>query len=100
MIPRDPRSIAALGHDLVACAAAWCAAFWLRFNLDIPPLYFATMLSNRIVNLTGPTFAVQKRDAEGIDAGHVAQAFEAAFSAFHIDDLVDRISALDGKAPA
>jgi glutamate dehydrogenase len=60
----------------------------------------ATMLSNRIVNLTGPTFAVQKRDAEGIDAGHVAQAFEAAFSAFHIDDLIDRISALDGKAPA
>lgn len=46
MIPRDPRSIAALGHDLVACAAAWCAAFWLRFNLDIPPLYSATMMSN------------------------------------------------------
>jgi glutamate dehydrogenase len=60
----------------------------------------ATMLSNRIVNLTGPTFAVQKRDAEGTDAGHLAQAFEAAFSAFHIDDLVERIGALDGKAPA
>jgi glutamate dehydrogenase len=60
----------------------------------------ATMLSNRIVNLSGPTFAIQKRDAEGIDAGLVAQAFEAAFSAFHIDDLVDRISALDGKIPA
>ena len=60
----------------------------------------ATILSNRIVNLTGPTFAIQKRDAEGLDVGHVAQAFEAAYSAFHIDDLVARINALDGKIPA
>ncbi len=60
----------------------------------------ATVLANRIVNLTGPTFAIQKRDAEGLDAGLVTQAFEAAYSAFHIDDLVDRIHALDGKTPA
>ncbi len=46
MFPRDPRSIAALSHDVVACAVAWCAAFWLRFNLDIPSLYVATMMSN------------------------------------------------------
>lgn len=60
----------------------------------------ATVLSNRIVNLTGPTFAIQKRDAEGIDVGLITQAFEAAYSTFHIDDLVARINALDGKAPA
>ncbi len=60
----------------------------------------ATRLANRIVNMTGPSFAITKRDAEGVDAGHIAQAFEAAFSAFHIDDLVDRINALDGKASA
>jgi len=60
----------------------------------------ATVLSNRIVNLTGPTFAIQKRDAEGVDVGQITQAFEAAYSAFHIDDLVDRIHGLDGKAPA
>jgi len=60
----------------------------------------ATVLANRIVNVTGPTFAVQKRDAEGIDAGVISQAFEAAFSAFHIDALVHRINALDGKAPS
>ena len=40
----------------------------------------ATVLSNRIVNLTGPTFALQKRDAEGIDVGQITQAFEAAYS--------------------
>ena len=34
------------------------------------------------------------------DAGHLAQAFEAAHSAFHIDELVARIHALDGKTPA
>ena len=35
-----------------------------------------------------------------MDVGHITQAFEAAYSAFHIDDLVGRINALDGKAPA
>jgi glutamate dehydrogenase len=60
----------------------------------------ATMLSNRIVNMTGASFAVQKRDAEGLDAGHISQAFEAAFSAFHLDELVEKINGLDGKIPA
>jgi glutamate dehydrogenase len=60
----------------------------------------ATRLSNRIVNLTGPTFAAQKRDAEGVDAGRIAQAIEAAYAVFHFDDLFERINALDGKAPA
>jgi glutamate dehydrogenase len=60
----------------------------------------ATRLANRIVNMTGASFAIQKRDAEGVDAGHIAQAFEAAFTTFHIDDLAARINALDGVAPA
>jgi glutamate dehydrogenase len=60
----------------------------------------ATRLANRIVNLTGASFAIQKRDAEGVSAGHISQGFEAALAAFHIDDLVARINALDGKAPA
>ncbi len=60
----------------------------------------ATILSNRIVNMTGASFAVQKRDAEGMDAGHITQGFEAAFSAFHLDELVERINGLDGKIPA
>src|SRR3954470_9459141 len=32
----DPRSFSAFAHDVAAAAVAWCAAFWLRFNLDIP----------------------------------------------------------------
>jgi glutamate dehydrogenase len=60
----------------------------------------ATRLSNRMVNLTNPTFAAQKRDTEGVDPGLLAQAFEAADSAFHVDDLFARINGLDGKAPA
>ncbi len=60
----------------------------------------ATRLSNRIVNMTGPTFAAQKRDSEGVNAGRIAQAVEAAYAVFHFDDLFDRINALDGKAPA
>ncbi|MFT3722581.1 MAG: NAD-glutamate dehydrogenase [Hyphomonadaceae bacterium] len=60
----------------------------------------ATRLSNRLVNMTGPAFALQKRDAEGVEIGHLAESFEAAHAAFHFDDLFARIAALDGKAPA
>ncbi len=67
-----------------------------RLRRDI----IATRLSNRMVNLTGPTFCAQKRDTEGVDLGRLAQAFEAAYAAFHFDDLFARINALDGKAPA
>jgi FlaA1/EpsC-like NDP-sugar epimerase len=30
-------------HDVLAAALAWVAAFWLRFNFDIPPEYQALM---------------------------------------------------------
>jgi glutamate dehydrogenase len=60
----------------------------------------ATRLSNRIVNMTGPSFVAQKRDAEGVDPGRLARAVEAAHAVFHFDDLHARIDALDGKAPA
>jgi FlaA1/EpsC-like NDP-sugar epimerase len=35
------RASLAFLHDLVAAAAAWLAAFWLRFNLELPPPEFA-----------------------------------------------------------
>ncbi len=31
------RQLTAFGHDLVAALLAWVIAFWLRFNLEIPP---------------------------------------------------------------
>lgn len=43
MILRHKHAFAAFGHDLVVSVSAWCAAFWLRFNFDIPPLYFGAM---------------------------------------------------------
>jgi FlaA1/EpsC-like NDP-sugar epimerase len=36
-----PRAILALLHDVSAVAVAWLAAYWLRFNLDIPADYLA-----------------------------------------------------------
>src|SRR5262245_25539601 len=33
------RAILAFAHDVTACAVAWMAAFWLRFNLEIPGYY-------------------------------------------------------------
>jgi FlaA1/EpsC-like NDP-sugar epimerase len=33
----NPKAGLAMLHDIAAAAVAWMAAFWLRFNLDIPP---------------------------------------------------------------
>lgn len=44
-IPRlmkNPRTIAAFAHDILAACLAWLLAFWLRFNFDVPPA-FATV---------------------------------------------------------
>ncbi|MEO8145658.1 MAG: nucleoside-diphosphate sugar epimerase/dehydratase [Betaproteobacteria bacterium] len=39
------RSLLAFLHDVVVSAAAWLAAFWLRFNLALPPEYLETALA-------------------------------------------------------
>jgi FlaA1/EpsC-like NDP-sugar epimerase len=38
------RALLAFTHDVVAAGLAWLAAFWLRFNLDVPPEYLDTAL--------------------------------------------------------
>jgi FlaA1/EpsC-like NDP-sugar epimerase len=35
------RASLAFAHDVVAAVVAWLAAFWLRFNLELPPPEFA-----------------------------------------------------------
>ncbi|MEK6593110.1 MAG: nucleoside-diphosphate sugar epimerase/dehydratase [Pseudomonadota bacterium] len=42
------RIFLAFAHDLLACAAAWLVAFWLRFNLEIPVLYDVLALQSLI----------------------------------------------------
>ena len=49
-----PRNIAALAHDLVAAGIAWCLAYWLRFNFEMPPFFAAAM-----VKTVGPAVLVQ-----------------------------------------
>ncbi|MBS4096056.1 MAG: polysaccharide biosynthesis protein [Sulfuricella sp.] len=39
----NPRTLLAFTHDIVAAALAWCLAYWLRFNLDIPEIYWDSM---------------------------------------------------------
>ena len=44
-MPRaNVRTLLAFGHDIAAAAIAWCAAFWLRFNLDVPEYWVDVML--------------------------------------------------------
>ena len=40
------RTALAFAHDLVVAGAAWCAAFWLRLNLEVPEPYFSAMLAS------------------------------------------------------
>jgi FlaA1/EpsC-like NDP-sugar epimerase len=39
------RGLLAFLHDLGAAAIAWCLAFWLRFNLDVPEEYRRAMFA-------------------------------------------------------
>ena len=43
---RSWRALLALAHDATACAVAWFAAHWLRFNLDIPQHFFGLALQS------------------------------------------------------
>ncbi|HZR02050.1 MAG TPA: nucleoside-diphosphate sugar epimerase/dehydratase [Burkholderiales bacterium] len=47
----NPRTALAILHDLTAAAVAWAVAFWLRFNLDLPPQYFHIMLRTMLLVL-------------------------------------------------
>lgn len=40
------RTALAFTHDLIACAAAWLVAYWLRFNLEIPAAQFDVALAS------------------------------------------------------
>jgi FlaA1/EpsC-like NDP-sugar epimerase len=40
------RTALAFAHDVVAAGVAWCAAFWLRFNLEVPEPHFSAMLGS------------------------------------------------------
>ena len=37
----NPRTIAIILHDILVAAFAWLGAYWLRFNLEVPPEYQA-----------------------------------------------------------
>ena len=38
------RNLLAFLHDIAAAAMVWVAAYWLRFNMEIPPLYTGGMV--------------------------------------------------------
>jgi FlaA1/EpsC-like NDP-sugar epimerase len=44
LIPAQLRAIFAFTHDMVAAALAWCLAYLLRFNLEIPAYFLSGML--------------------------------------------------------
>ena len=44
MLKINPRIALAFGHDVVAAVVAWCGAFWLRFNLEIPAPYVPILI--------------------------------------------------------
>ncbi|RPI46278.1 MAG: polysaccharide biosynthesis protein [Betaproteobacteria bacterium] len=48
------RTVLAFSHDVIAAVVAWLLAFWLRFNLDIPSPYLASLLKT-----LGPVVVLQ-----------------------------------------
>jgi len=39
------RRLVVFAYDVLVAGAAWVVAFWLRFNLDVPPDYAEVMLT-------------------------------------------------------
>lgn len=52
----NPRNLLAFAHDIVAAGAAWCTAYLLRFNFDIPPAFSSGMFN--LLALIVPLHAV------------------------------------------
>jgi len=46
---RNPRTLLAASHDIVAVLATWYAAYLLRFNLDIPRFYVSQMIDSLVI---------------------------------------------------
>ena len=53
----NSRSGLALGHDIVAAAVAWYAAYLLRFNFELPPEHHSVMLQTLWLVLPLQAFA-------------------------------------------
>ncbi len=60
----------------------------------------STVISNELVNMLGPTFPGRLRAAAGCDTTALITAFEAARHILRLPQIWNRISRLDGKAPA
>ena len=51
------RNLLALMHDVAAAIIVWMAAYWLRFNLEIPPVYIDGMLKTMALAVPVQTVA-------------------------------------------
>ncbi len=60
----------------------------------------ATVLSNDMVNLCGPTFPSRLQAAAGCGVAELVVSFEAAREVLGFAEIWSRVAALDGKAPA
>jgi glutamate dehydrogenase len=60
----------------------------------------ATQLADDLVNRCGPSFVDRIKEISRARTVTVACAFESSRRIFELEDLIDRINALDNKAPA
>ena len=60
----------------------------------------ATVVSNEIVNVCGPSFAMRLTHGAGVDTSALVRAFEATRQLFGINALWSEVGALDNQIPA
>lgn len=60
----------------------------------------ATVVSNEIVNVCGPSFAMRVTRGAGVDTSALVRAFEATRQLFDINALWSEVNALDNRIPA
>jgi glutamate dehydrogenase len=95
--PDDPYFETTLEHYFPTALAGYEEE---RKNHRLRREIVATVLSNSIIDLTGPTFPYRLKSALGCGVAVLAVAFEAARQIFRLQETWDAISALDLKISA
>jgi glutamate dehydrogenase len=60
----------------------------------------ATVLANRLIDVTGPLFLMRLREQTGEENASIVMAYEVARNLLNGEDLQSEIAALDNKVPA
>ncbi len=96
-VPDDPAFETVLEHYFPKAIRTYGDAMQAhRLKREI----IATVLANRIIDVSGPVFLLRLREQTGADSADIVIAFETARALLEADTLQAQINSLDNQVPA